>query len=191
MAAAPVACTVHDGHGMPPAWRRKLIAAWLTANDVTPENVSADHPISVLTVPFRPEETADGGPWMLQVIVLNQYYVNANGSKEQNLITRKPVTYQRTVPLKVPFPADTPSGDEGATRGQADQQAAQEASQEQVRPARSAPLPDRHKGEGSQRTRQGSAERIEVDAEDHPRPRHEAVPEPEEDRRRPEEEVAP
>lgn len=118
MTDAPIALTVHDGHGMPPAWRRKLIAAWLTANDVNPDNVSADHPISVLTVPFRPAETADGGPWMLQVIVLHQYYVNANGAKEQDLIARKPVLFQRTVPLKVLFPPEPTTVDEGPRHGE-------------------------------------------------------------------------
>jgi hypothetical protein len=104
---APIAYTVHDGHGVPPAWRRKLIAAWLTANDVNPDDVSASYPVTVLTVPFRPSEAADDGePWMLQVIVLHQYYTRADGAKEQNLITRKPVVFQRTVPLKVPFPPD-------------------------------------------------------------------------------------
>lgn len=186
-----MAYTVHDGHSTPPAWRQKLIAAWLTANDIDPDVVSAAHPVTVLTVPFRPADNPDGPPWLIQVIVLHQYYVRLDGAKETDLIARRPVTFQRTVPLKVPFPADTAPGDEGATRGQADQQAAQEAPQEVIRPARSAPLPDRHKGEGSERTGEGSAERIEVDAEDHPRPRHEAVPEPEEDRRRPEKEVGP
>lgn len=122
---APTAYTAHDGHGTPPPWRRQLIAAWLTANDVDPDLVSAAHPVTVLTVPFRPAHTADQGePWQVQVIVLHQYYANPDGVKEQNLITRKPVTFQRTVPLKVPFPADTT--DEGTTRGEAEGQAAQE-----------------------------------------------------------------
>ncbi|MFE6412551.1 hypothetical protein ACFVOR_37090 [Streptomyces sp. NPDC057837] len=118
MTNAPIALTVHDGHGMPPNWRRELIAAWLTANDVDPNNVSPHHPISVLTVPFRPAETSDGGPWMLQVIVLHQYYVNANGAKEQDLITRKPVLFQRTVPLKVPFPPEPTTVGEGPRHGE-------------------------------------------------------------------------
>ena len=180
----PIAYTVHDGHGTPPAWRRQLIAAWLTANDIDPGLVSASHPVSVLTVPFRTEQTAgDGEPWMIQVIVLHQYYARADGVKEQNLITRKPVTFQRTVPLKVPFPAD-PTADEGARHGEAEGQAAQEAPEVQVRPARSAPLSHRHQGTGQERTREGLAERIEGNSEDHPRQGHQAVAQPEEDRRR-------
>lgn len=112
---APIAYTVHDGHGVPPAWRRKLIAAWLTANDINPDDVAAFHPVSVLTVPFRPAETADDGePWLVQVIVLHQYYTRPDGAKEPNLITRRPVTFQRTVPLKVPFPADSAHEEQAA-----------------------------------------------------------------------------
>jgi hypothetical protein len=103
---APIAYTVHDGRGTPPKWRLKLIAAWLTANDVDPGNVSADHPITVLTVPFRPEEAADGGPWQIQVIALHQHFVRPDGKKEQNLLTRRPVDFQRTIPLKVAFPPE-------------------------------------------------------------------------------------
>ena len=125
MTNAPIGYTVHDGHGMPPNWRLELIAAWLTANDIDPKNVTPHHPISILTVPFRPEETADGGPWMLQVIVLHQYYVNANGSMEQDLIARKPVTFQRTVPLKVAFPPESTTVNEGPRHGE----------EQEVRPA--------------------------------------------------------
>ena len=187
---APIAFTVHDGHGNPPAWRRKLIAAWLTSNDINPDLVSAAHPVSVLTVPFRPADATEGqGPWLIQVIVLHQYYVRESSAKEQNLITRAPVTFQRTVPLKVPFPADSTIAEEGPRHGEADRQAAQEATQEQVRPARNAPVPDRYESAGQERARQGRAERVEGAAEDHSRSGDEAVAQLEEDRRRPEEEV--
>lgn len=118
MTDAP-AYTVHDGNSRLPEWRRKLIAAWLTANDIAPADVSADHPITILTVPFRPPETADdGGPWLVQVIVLHQYFTHADGTKEQNLLTRRAVTFQRTVPLKTPFPTDPTTDDEGTSDGQ-------------------------------------------------------------------------
>ena len=180
----PIAYTVHDGHGTPPAWRRQLIAAWLTANDIDPGLVSASHPVSVLTAPFRTEETAgDGEPWMIQVIVLHQYYARADGVKEQNLITRKPVTFQRTVPLKVPFPAD-PTADEGARHGEAEGQAAQEAPQEVVRPAGEEGVSHPRQGAREGGPLEGQAARNEGAAEKGPRRGHQAVPESEEDRRR-------
>ncbi|WP_193483277.1 hypothetical protein, partial [Streptomyces violaceus] len=180
---APTAFTVHDGHGRPPKWRRQLIAAWLTANDVNPDNVSADHAITVLTVPFRPEETADGGPWMLQVIVLHQYHVNANGSKEQNLITRKPVTFQRTVPLKVAFPPEPATVDEGSRHGQAESEAAEEAPEEVVRHPEQAQVSDPRQGARQKCAGQGQTVRNESAAEEGPCSGDEAIPEPEEDRR--------
>jgi hypothetical protein len=113
--AAPIAFTVHDGHGVPPAWRQQLIATWLTANDINPDDVSADHPISILTVPLRPAEAAgDGEPWLIQVIVLHQYYTRPDGAKEQNLISHQPVVFQRTVPLKVAFPAHSATEEKAA-----------------------------------------------------------------------------
>jgi hypothetical protein len=189
MTDAPVACTVHDGHGTPPAWRQKLIAAWLTANDIDPNLVSAAHPVTVLMVPFRPADEPDGPPWMIQVIVLHQYYVRADGAKETDLILRRPVTFQRTVPLKVPFPAETAPGDEGATRGETQGQAAQEAPQKVIRPAREARISDPRQGARQSGPLEGQAARNEGAAEEGPRRRDEAVPEPEEDRRRPQEEV--
>jgi hypothetical protein len=186
---APIAFTVYDGHGRLPTWRRKLIAAWLTANDINPDDASADHAITILTVPFRPPEAADERePWMVQVIALHQYYVNRHGAKEQNLITRKPVTFQRTVPLKVPFPAD-PTADEGPRHGEAQGQAAQKAPQEVIRPARQAGLSHPRQGPCESRPVQGQAARNEGTAEEGPRRSDEAVSRPEEVRRRPEEEV--
>jgi hypothetical protein len=186
---AAIAFTVWDGHGRLPAWRRKLIAAWLTANDINPDDACADHAITILTVPFRPAETAnEGGPWMVQVITLHQYYVNRHGAKEQNLITRKPVTFQRTVPLKVPFPVDA-IADEGTRHGEAQGQAAQEALQEVVRPTQREGLSDPRQGPRQGGAVQGQPARDEGAAEEGPRRGGQAVPQPEEDRRRPEEEV--
>jgi hypothetical protein len=129
----PIAMTVHPGGGIPPRWRHDLIQDWLTANDIDPAAVYADAPILILTVPYQPDR--DGGPWFIQVIVFTQLYVNASGAKEYDFLTGGPVRFQRTVPLKTPFPE------------------------------------------------------IEVDPEDDPREGHEAVPEPEEDRQKPEDEV--
>jgi hypothetical protein len=116
-ATAPIAYTVHDGRGVPATWRRDLIAEWLTANGINPDHVHADDPIRVLTVPYRPPETADDGAWLIQVIVLTELYTGPDGTREVNLITGKPVACQRTVPLRVPFPTDpmASSTQEGAT----------------------------------------------------------------------------
>lgn len=176
----PIAYAVHDGSGMPPEWRRQLIAAWLTANDVDPADVSPHHPISILTVPFRSEDAAGGGPWLIQVIYLTQYFTGDGGKKEQNLITRKPVTFPRTVPLKVTFPPASITAAEGTTHGEAEGQAAQEAPQEVVRPAREAEVPHTGQGACEERSVQGSAERIEGHPEEDPRQGHEEVPQPEE-----------
>lgn len=190
MTDAPTAYTVHDGRSRLPNWRRQLIAAWLTANDIRPEDVSADHAISVLTVPFRPEDlTDDGGPWLIQVIVLHQYYTRADGAKEQDLITRKAVTFQRTVPLKTPFPAEPPTADEGARHGQADRKAEEEAPEEVVRPAREEGVPDPRQGPRPVSSVPGEAARDEVSAEEGSGCGDEAVPRLEEDRRSSEEEV--
>ena len=190
MTDCPTAYTVHDGNSRLPEWRRKLIAAWLTANDIAPADVSADHSISILTVPFRPPETADdGGPWLVQVIVLNQYFTGADGAKEQNLLTHKVVTFQRTVPLKTPFPADPAKN--GEDHGETDRQAAQEPPEVEVRPAWQAPLSDRHQGSSSECAGPRSTDRSDEHPEDHPREGHEALAQPEEDRQQPGEEVKP
>lgn len=114
---APVAQTVHPGNGVPPEWRRSLIAEWLTANGINPEDVSADDPITILAVPHAPA-APDG--WLLQVIVFTQYHRSAEGAHEQNLITRRLVSFQRTVPLKVPFPPEPSTGDEDRGREKKD-----------------------------------------------------------------------
>lgn len=105
----PIAYTVHDGTGVPAGWRRKLIAEWLTANGIDPDQVAASYPIAVLTLPYRPPETADDGPWLIQVIVFHQYFAHPDGSREANLLNRQPVTFQRTVPLQTAFPPEPPS----------------------------------------------------------------------------------
>lgn len=110
MTDAPIAQRIHEGHGLPPAWRRKLIAEWLAAHDINPEHVSANEPITVLTVPDRPPVDGEG-PWPIQVIAFHQMYVRPDGAREVNFLTCKPVTFQRTVPLRVPFPA-SPTTDE-------------------------------------------------------------------------------
>ena len=115
---APIALTIHPGGGPPPTWRRSLIAEWLTANGINPTHVAADDPITVLTVPFRPPDADSEDPWLIQVIVFRQYYANAEGTYEQNLISRKAVTFQRTVPLTVPFPGEPTTTAEGTGHGQ-------------------------------------------------------------------------
>lgn len=114
MTAAPIAQTIHDGTGVPREWRRKLIVDWLTANGIRAEDVSANDPITVLAVPHAPADPDDR--WLLQVIVFTQYHRTGDGSYDLNLITRRPVTFQRTVPLRVPFPPE-PSTDGEEDRG--------------------------------------------------------------------------
>jgi hypothetical protein len=198
-----MAYTVHDGHGTPPTWRQKLIAAWLTANDVDPNVVSAAHPVTVLMVPFRPADEPDGPPWMIQVIVLHQYYVRADGAKETDLILRRPVVFQRTVPLKVPFPADTPPGDEGAARGEEPQvqpveedqrppqhqERTQGDEQQAIRPAQAEEVPHRRSGARPQRPGEGVGSRIAGAEEGRSKGRGAQVPEPQEKRQGPQEEV--
>ncbi|WP_051947310.1 hypothetical protein [Streptomyces scabiei] len=129
MTDAPLAYAVHDGHGTIPRWKRQLIAAWLTANDISPDDVSATHPLTVITVPFRPAGTVDdAGPLLIQVIVLHQYYVRPDGAKEEDLITRRPVAFQRTVPLKVAWPPDPAPEPAVDSEGRTDSQPAEESS---------------------------------------------------------------
>ncbi|WP_219014235.1 hypothetical protein [Streptomyces sp. NEAU-sy36] len=96
---------------MPDDDQRLRICTWLTANGINPNNVTQHAPIHILPIPVRPPETGDG--WLAQVIVFTECYVNADGHREQNLISREPVTFQRTVPLRVPFPANLPGNDGG------------------------------------------------------------------------------
>jgi hypothetical protein len=200
----PIAFTVWDGHGRLPAWRRKLIAAWLTANDISPDDACADHAITILTVPFRPAEAADEGePWQIQVIALHQYYVNRHGTKEQNLITRKPVTFQRTVPLKVAFPPEPTTVEEGPHHGEEPQVepveegqrppqhqgGTQEDEQQAVRLAETEEVQGGRPGSCSERVGQGLRSRIASAEEGRSKGRDQEVPQPEEVRRQPQEEV--
>lgn len=177
----PIAMTVHPGGGVPAGWRRDLIQDWLTANGIDPAGVYADAPILILTFPYQPDR--EGGPWFIQVIVFTQLYVNASGAKEYDFLTGGPVRFQRTVPLKTPFPADPTPGDEGSRDGQADRQAAQEAPEVLVRDQVEACVSDPRQGARSGGAVSGEAARIEGAAEGSSLGGHEAVPEPEEDRR--------
>jgi hypothetical protein len=180
------------------------IAAWLTANDINPDDACADHAITILTVPFRPAETADeGGPWLVQVIALHQYYVNRHGAKEQNLITRQPVTFQRTVPLKVSFPADPTPAEEGTRHGEEPQVQPveegqrppqhqgrpEEDEQQAVRLAETEEVQGGRSGSCSERVGEGLGSRIAGAEEGRPQGRGAQVPESEEVQRRPQEEV--
>lgn len=192
MTGRPVAQTLHTGSGIPAEERRQSLVGWLTANGINPDLVAVNSPITVLTVPFRPE--SDTEPWLVQVIVFTQYHVNPDGTREQNLITREAVTFQRTVPLTVPFPADPATADEGTRDGEEPQveaveedqrppqhQGGPEADEQQaVRPAETEEVQDRRSSSRKERTGEGGAERIEGDSEEDPRQGHEAVPQPEE-----------
>ncbi|MFF0009591.1 hypothetical protein ACFYQT_40055 [Streptomyces tibetensis] len=110
----PDAHAVHTGHGLPDGPRLKRIQGWLTANGIDPRRVVARRPVYVLPVP---NGTIQGGlPWLIDVIVFHEYYENPEGNREQNFITNDAVMFQRTVPLKVPFPADPTTADEGTGR---------------------------------------------------------------------------
>lgn len=184
---APIAQTIHDGSGRLPVWHRELIAEWLTAHGIRPKDVSADHPILILNMPYRDrtDEGSSEGLWAIQVIWFVQYIRNEEDNIASHPGTGRPLTIQRTVPLQHAFPAD-PATD-GEDHGEADQQAAEEAPQVEVRPPGNASVSNRHEGQSPQRPGQGSAERIEDDPEDDPGQGHEAVAQPEEDG--PEEEV--
>ena len=183
----PDAHTVHPGHGLPDGPRLRRIRQWLTANGIDPGRVAVNRPVYVLALP---NGTIQGGlPWLIDVIVFHEYYQNSEGHRERNFITGDAVMVQRTVPLQIPFPAEHTTADEGAVRGEADQQAAQEAPQEVVRPAPEEGLSDPRQSPCPSGPLEGEAARNEGAAEEGPRRGHEAVSEPEEDRR-PEKEVA-
>jgi len=174
---APIAQAVHSG-GVPAGPKQQTLAAWLTANGINPNLVAAADPILVLPIPY--EATDDDGPWMVQVIVFSQFYMRDDGTKEHNLLTRQPVTFQRTVPLRAPFPTETTT--DGEDHGQTDRQAAQEAPQELIRDPQQAQVSDPRQGPRPERPGEGQAVRNEGAAEESPRRRDEAVPQPEEDR---------
>jgi hypothetical protein len=101
---APLAYAVHPGGDIPTGQNQQTIAAWMTANGINPNLVAAVNPITVLPIPY--EDQGDGeGPWLVQMIVFSQFYMREDGTKDHNHLTRQPVTFQRTVPLRVPFPA--------------------------------------------------------------------------------------
>lgn len=175
--SAPLAYTVHPGGRPPNGQEQQVLARWLPANSINPGLVSAEHPITVLPVPY--EGTGDG-PWMIQVIVFQQIHVDHTGATDYNLITGRKVTFQRTVPLRVPFP--TAPVTDGEEHGQTDGQAAQEAPEELVRHQGEAGVPDRHEGEGEERPGQGEDARNKGTAEGGSGRGDEALSEPEEDR---------
>lgn len=108
MTNAPIALRIHDGHGPVPDEVLPLVAHWLRANRINPDQVSVQHPITVLTVPYA-SDTEEAG-WLLQIIVFHQFYVGPDGAREDNLLTHRPVTFERTVPLTVAFP-NSPAAD--------------------------------------------------------------------------------
>lgn len=120
MTDAPIALTVHDGHSTLPIPQQQLVVGWLAAHGIDADQVSADHVITVLTVPYRPPAD-DGTPWLIQIIVFHQMYVGPDGARELDLLSRKPVAFQRTVPLTVPFPTAqaTDAGDRRQDDGRA------------------------------------------------------------------------
>lgn len=180
---APLAYTVHPGGRPPTDQVRELLTRWLPANGINPNLVCAADPIHVLPVPYP---SGDGeGPWMVQVIVFHQQFEGPTGAPELDMITGRQVKFQRTVPLRVPFP--TESLTDGEDHGQADRQAAQETPQDVVRHQEQEGVPDRHEGESDQRPGQGQDPWNEGTAKGSPGRGDEAVPEPEEDR--PQEEV--
>ena len=110
MTDAPLAYTVHPGGRAPSAEEQQRLAAWLPANGINPTLVSVAAPITVLPIPHG--DGPDGGPWLIQVIVFDQVHVDHTGASDHNLITGRPVTFQRTVPVRVAFPTDSAEQDE-------------------------------------------------------------------------------
>jgi hypothetical protein len=177
---APIAQAIHPGTGTPPAWRVDLIALWLKAHGINPEQVSADDPITVLTVPMRPAADDSDGPWLIQVIVFSQYFTNPDGKREMNFLTGKPAVCQRTVPLHTPFPA-VPTTD-GEDRGQADREETQEPAQILVRHQGEEGVPDRHEGQSEERPGAGQTAWNESTAKGRTGRSDQEVSQPEEDR---------
>lgn len=103
--SAPLAYTVHPGGRAPSAEEQQVLAAWLPANGINPNLVSIAAPITVLPVPHG--QGPDGDPWLIQVIVFEQIHVDHLGASDHNLITGRPVTFQRTVPLQMAYPTAT------------------------------------------------------------------------------------
>lgn len=112
MTNAPIALRIHDGHGPVPEEVQALVAQWLRANRINPDQVSVQHPITVLTVPYASDTDEGGTSWLVQIIVFHQFYVGPDGAREDNLLTRRPVAFERTVPLTVAFPNPAESDDQ-------------------------------------------------------------------------------
>jgi hypothetical protein len=183
---APIALTVHPGGGIPPEWRRQLIVDWLAENSIDPKRVSADHPVIVVDLAKASPETPGDALWSRQVIVFTEYH-RLDGITQADPTTGRPVTFQSTVPLKTPFPAEPTTDDEGRSDGEADSEEAEQAPEVLVRDQEQAGLPDRHEGEGRERPRQGQDARDESTAKGSSSRGNQAVPQPEEDRRTQEE----
>ena len=117
MSNAPIALTVHDGNGPLPDHLREVVPAWLRANRINPDQVSGQHPIHVLTLPYQQPDGEEG--WMVQVIVFHQYYVGPDGQQEKNLLSGRLACFERTVPLTVAFPSLAPAdGEDPEPEGQ-------------------------------------------------------------------------
>lgn len=181
----PDAQSVHIGHGLPDWPRLKRIQEWLRVNGIDPRLVAVNRPVYVLPVQ---NGTIEGGvPWLIDVIVFHEYYENSDGHRERNFFTNEAVMFQRTVPLTVPFPAD-PTTD-GEDHGEVVREEAEQAAEEGVRDPQQTQIPHTRQSAREERSGQGLGPRNEGAEEGRSSSRHEAVPEPEEDRRRPQEEV--
>ena len=190
---------VHSG-GTLTGERRERIQQWLRANGIDPSPVSTTAPVFVLAVPDLGSFYPDTGPWLIQVIVFTQFHVNPNGSKEINYLTRDPVRYQRTVPLRVPFPTDDATGGEAHGQEQKvetveegerppEHQGRPEADErEELRTAEGQEVQTGRSSSCSERVGEGGATRHGAAEEGSPRSSGPQVSLPEEDRK---EEIAP
>lgn len=175
----PDSQSIHTGHGLPDWPRLKRIQEWLKANGIDPRLVAVNRPVYVLPVQ---NGTIQGGvPWLIDVIVFHEYYEAPDGHRERDFITNEAVMFQRTVPLAVPFPTDSMT--DGEDRGETDREAAEEAAEEGVRYPQQAQISDTGQSACEERARQGVGSWNEGAEEGGSSRRHEAVPEPEEDRR--------
>lgn len=182
MTHSAIAQTIHDGSGRLPGWRRELIAEWLTAHGIRPKDVSADHPILILNMPYRDQsdEPSTEGQWAIQVVSFVQYIRNEEDDIAAHPGTGRPLTIQRTVPLQHAFPTD-PTTD-GEDHGEADREEAEQAAEEGFRDAQQAKISHNGQGSCSERVGQGVGSRNEGAEEGRSSSRDEAVPEPEEDK---------
>lgn len=114
---SPLAVIVHDGNGPLPETTEQLVIHWLKANRINPAQVAIQHPILVLPVPVPGD---DEKAYLVQVIAFHQFYVGPDGDHENNLLTRRAVCFQRTVPLTVAFPTLPAPAEQPAPDGQSD-----------------------------------------------------------------------